>query len=278
MKPYTFQSSLRRYLSSQAAQILFLALMAASLVHFLWNAYRYAGWDVVSMVMPAKLLLLSYHTVNYYADIIMALIQLYPVLVVIPAGFLYLREQQSGSYVYLSARIGYGAYLSHHVAAAFCSTVIVFTVPFLFELLLTYIAFPHEAVRNLTGQKGLDPYYVALERGYYLSAIYRTSPCLYAAVATVLFGAFSGVLAAFTVALSFVFRFRFKILLMLPVFLLLNGTTILQMLTGRPFAWYHYLLLFTERAEFSWYLPLLMALLAVNTLGLTVYASKKDCL
>jgi hypothetical protein len=65
---------------------------------------------------------------------------------------------------------------------------------------------------------------------------------------------------------------------MLLAFLLLNGTVILQQLTDRPFAWYHYLLLFTERAELTWYLPVFMGLLAAVTLILTAYASKKDCL
>jgi hypothetical protein len=278
MKFRSFQNSMGRYLSSYTARLLFLILMVIAFAHFLENALRYAGWDVMSMVTPAKLLLLSYNTINYNGNTIMALIQIYPVIVTIPAGFMYLKEQQRGTYVYLSSRIGCKTYLYHHIAASFFTTTVIFMVPFLFELLLTYIAFPAEATLDLTYWKGLDLNRVAMERGYYMGAIYRISPCLYAMTGTILFGLFSGLLGAFTTALSFVFRFPYKILLMLPAFLLLNGTVILQQLTDRPFAWYHYLLLFAERAELTWYLPAFMGLLAAVTLILTAYASKKDCL
>lgn len=74
-------------LRKKNAVIVFYILLAMVLFNYISNVVAFQGRDVLNMYQPMKLLLLSYNRTNYNADMTILLIQLYPLLVVCPAGF-----------------------------------------------------------------------------------------------------------------------------------------------------------------------------------------------
>ena len=73
-----------------------------------------------------------------------------------------------------------------------------------------------------------------------------------------LFGAFAGLLSALTIAISALWRVKYKAILILPVFLLLEATLFI----GRGTGWYNYVLLFNDQhraRQTAWLLVLLAA-------------------
>lgn len=75
-------------LKQKSATLVFYALLIMVLLNFLSNVLKFQGSDVIEMIHPVKLLLLSYNRVNYNADATLLLVQLFPLLVVCPAGIL----------------------------------------------------------------------------------------------------------------------------------------------------------------------------------------------
>lgn len=63
----------------------FLLIMVFS--NFIGNVLYFQGRDIAEMIQPMKLLLLSYNRTDLNATNTLLLIQLYPFLVVFPAGF-----------------------------------------------------------------------------------------------------------------------------------------------------------------------------------------------
>ena len=92
-------------LRKKNAVIVFYILLAMVLFNYISNVVAFQGRDVLNMYQPMKLLLLSYNRTNYNADMTILLIQLYPLLVVCPAGFALAKEYQTGENVYMTARL-----------------------------------------------------------------------------------------------------------------------------------------------------------------------------
>lgn len=195
------------------ALIIFFLLFGLMLVNYFTNVFTYSGTDIVDMYHPMKILTLSSHSkYSFY------LMQYYPLLVVIPAGFTLFADKQVNQYIFIQSRVGARNYYLGKFIVVFLVTFIVFTVPFLIEILLNVIAFPITA----TGDPSNLSIYQRIEeiRMYLLSDLYIHAPYIYALLLTLIFGIFSGVLAVFTVAIS-TLRIKFKVLLFLPVYVLI---------------------------------------------------------
>lgn len=166
---------------------------------------------------------------------------LYPILVVCPAGFSMAREQQLGVQVYMVSREGQSIYqISRHLSA-FLATMIVFAVPFLLEILLNCLSFSLLATGNMSHMSIYDREYIGAVNRYLMKSIYLVSPYLYAVAGALLFAIVSGLFGCFTMAVSSLIRLRYNILLFLPVFIMLNFSTILssRFLKGAPsIKWY----------------------------------------
>ena len=176
---------------------LYLALLCLVLYNFLSNVFTYRGTDIVEMIQPMKLLLLSNdNRLSFF------LLMCWPLLVVLPAGFGYLSDKQAGEIPLLQARVGWKTYLTGKCIAAFIATFLVFTLPFLIEIGLNCLAFPLQAIGDIWNHSTISEYYVFMVRSYLFHQIYLLSPYLYAVLCTLLFGLMSGILAVFTVAVS----------------------------------------------------------------------------
>ena len=106
----------------------------------------------------------------------------------------------------------------------FITTVIVFTVPFLIEILLNCLSFPMDAVGNYMQLSIYDESLKTAVGNYIFSGLYLVSPCLYAVICTLMFGFIAGLSAAFTFALTLVLKMRYRIFYVLPVFILYQVT------------------------------------------------------
>ena len=108
----------------------------------------------------------------------------------------------------MTARLGRKNYIYSKIIATFFTTTIVFSIPFLIEILLNCVAFPLEATGDLSNWGYYEKSFAEAVHNYLFSGFYLRSPYFYAVVGTLLFGVLSGLLGAFTVAVSFVVRVK----------------------------------------------------------------------
>lgn len=99
--------------------VVFFILLSIVFLNFGSNVLAFQGRDVIEMYHPAKLLALSYDQVYNNMDIMLLLIQLYPILIVCPAGFTLLSEKKRKTDCLLIARIGGTQYYLGKTIAAF---------------------------------------------------------------------------------------------------------------------------------------------------------------
>lgn len=206
----------------------------------------------------------------------MLLVQLVPLLICIPAALSLAKEQHTGESVLMVSRLGARTYLFSKVTAVFVVTVLVFSVPFFIELALNCISFPLTATGDLGNGSVYEPEYIETTKNYLFYPIYRISPYLYTVVGILHFGMVMGLLAAATTTFSALVRVKFRVVLLLPVFLLLQLSAYLS----KYFSvyWAHYVTLFHGEARNDLVFGVvILVLLAFVILG-TLWASRKDWL
>lgn len=229
-------------LLSKGAMATFALLLALVLLSFADNVNEFRGYDRVAMYHPMKMLLLSYNRTFYNASFTLVLIQLVPLVVCLPAGLSLVTEQHSGEIILAVSRLGARTYIWSKLIAAFMTTFIVFTLPFLIEIVLNCLSFPLGAIGDFSNLDTYSPSFEDMTAAYSLSGLYEISPYLYAVVCTFGLGVLAGLLAAVTVAVSAVIKVKYSVTLILPAFLLLEATVYLGLGDG----WYDYILFFNN--------------------------------
>lgn len=266
-------------LKRKEVAITFIILFGMVISNFIRNVLEFQGMDVIEMFHPMKLLLLSYNITNYKADLTIMFTQLYPILVVLPAGFALAKEYQLGENVYMSARLGNKAYKSVKIIAAFLTTAIVFVSPMLMEFVLNCISFPLNATGDLSNWSAYDEDYLKLVDNYFMSDLYKMNSYIYALAGIILFGLVSGLISAVTVVISSLIKVKYNIFLFLPSLVLLNLSLIITT-DNAPFSfrWYDYLLLFSEPEKNNiFFVIVILIILIFVTAGICV-SRRKDCL
>ena len=239
-------------LRQNIALMVFYILLAIVFLNFGSNVLTFQGRDIIDMYHPAKMLVLSYDQVYDNIDIMLLLIQLYPILIVCPAGFTLLSEKKRKTDCVLITRIGSIQYYLGKTIAAFFVTMIVFTIPFLIEFGLNCVSFPLAASGDFVDLNCYSPDYIKLTSNYMYSTLFHMNSYLYTFVGILFWGITSGIIGMFTVALSGIISFRFKILLFLPVYILLNIPAYMPKITDKlPFVvnWYNYIFLFDDHVK-----------------------------
>lgn len=278
----TIIAQTRFLLRQKAALITFYILLAMVLANFAGNVIVFQGTDVIAMYHPMKLLLLSYNRINWNADNTMLLVQLYPLLVAIPAGLSLARERQIGQDVLMASRIGNLPYRVSKLASAFLTTTIVFSCPFLIEIALNSLSFPLNAQGDLSNVNVFDTEYISMVRNYLFRELYLCSPYLYAVLGTLYFGFLSGLIVASTVALSSVVKVKFRAFLILPAFLFLYASVYLASLLHEngiemEVAWYHYFLPFNDEIKSPVLFAAVILILLIWSVVSTVLGGIQDC-
>ena len=259
----------------------FLLLLAMILYNFISNVNTFEGRDICEMYQPMKLLLLSYNRVSFNGDMTLLFVQLYPILVVCPAGFILSKEFQFGESVFMTARLGQKKYLLSKLLSSFLTTFIVFTVPFLIEIVLNCISFPLDAVGDLSNWHLYSEAYIKGVHSYLFYQLYLLSPYFYAVVGTVFFGVVSGILSMFTVAISSIVKAKYNVFLLLPVFLLLHISVMIAEVNQKaPITtrWYDYVLLFNDCTKSPLGFVLVIFIIILSSFVLIHISSRRDCL
>lgn len=266
-------------LRQRGAAISFCVLLALALWSFTGNVLEFQGTDVIEMYHPACLLTLSAGRAYYNGNYAILLVQIYPVLVVCPAGFLLVSEKHRKEDALLVSRIGAVPYYITTALSAFFVTMFVFTVPFFIELVLNCISFPTDATGIFAndGNKYSEIYKETIQN-YLFPDLHSWNCYVYAIVCILLFGVFSGVLGMFTVALSAIWNVSYKVLLFLPVFVLLNISVYLSAYVSLPVStrWYDYVFLFNDRAKQPWLLVAFLLVLCAVSAVCVWYQSRRD--
>lgn len=269
-------------LKKRSTFCVFYILLALVLANYIGNVRNFAGTDLVHMYQPMKLLMLSYNKTYYNGSLYLLFIQLYPLIVAIPAGFSFARDEQVGENVYLASRMGYRKYIFSWMVSAFAVTFIIFTVPFMVEIVLNCLSFPLTASGDLSNFGFYTAEYTQSVHQYLLESVYLQSPFIYAIVMTLFFCVFSGCLAVITLACSMIFKVKYTVFLVLPAFLVINGLEYLNVgrsKLGLPSVnLMHYIMLFNDEIKFRWYLPASLFILLVISVILAIRKGRKDCL
>ena len=266
-------------LRQNIALMVFYILLAIVFLNFGSNVLTFQGRDIIDMYHPAKMLVLSYDQVYDNIDIILILIQLYPILIVCPAGFTLLSEKKRKTDCVLITRIGSIQYYLGKTIAAFFVTMIVFTIPFLIEFGLNCVSFPLAASGDFVDLNCYSPDYIKLTSNYMYSTLFHMNSYLYTFVGILFWGVTSGIIGMFTVALSGIISFRFKILLFLPVYILLNIPAYMPKITDKlPFVvnWYNYIFLFDDHVKNNVFFISFLIILFIISIVCSVIKGRGD--
>lgn len=262
-------------LSKTSSKITFFVLFLVMLMTFVSNVLDFRGYDVIEMFHPMNILSLSYDRTAHNAGTALLLVQLLPLLVGWPAGLALAADRGLGTDTMLVARLGRKLYVTSKLTAVFIATAIVFSVPFLLEIVLNCLSFPLTATGNLIRIDAFDSDYADIIGNYLCPWLYRFSPYLAAVFGTIGFGLFAGLQACVTASLSLFVRIRFRVFLLLPVFILLYAITSLESI---ELAWYNYIFFFSDAPKIPLYWFSLCAALVCFCVAAAWYGCRKDCL
>ena len=275
------RSQIAFLLRQKEAVLTLWVLMLLVLFNFWENCQMFQGKDLLELAHTTKMGLLSWNRASYAADLALLFQQIYPLLVVCPAGFALAKERGTQEHVLMITRMGSGVYYFSKLISAFVVTAVVFVLPFLVEIVLHIIAFTTQPAWDLTHWHAYDESYIQMVRNYLFSDLFIRAPYLYAVGKVLLFGLFSGLMGAFSVAVSALYKVKFRITVLLPAFLLLNlgvyAKTIVRSMEG-SLAWYSFLMLHEDAEKNIPVFLTALVLVAVVTVGGTFWASRRDCL
>lgn len=269
------RSHINYLLNRRSCKITFLILFIIMLLNFFGNVMDFKGYDIVAMYHPMKILSLSYNRVFYNADTSLLIVQLFPLLVSWPAGLCLAIDKDTGADTVLICRLGKKIYYASKLVATVIVTSIIFSLPFLLEIVLNCISFPLLATGDLTNYNAYNAELIQMTDNYPMKSLYSISSYLYAIVGTMNFGLFAGLMAGLTSSISIVFRVKYRVFLIIPVFLLLH---ISSSLSSQKIKWFNYVLLFNSEVKSKFFLIAIGILIALFCLFCVSHCSKKDLL
>lgn len=273
----TILAQIKLLLRQKEAIITFYILLLLCLINYVGNVLEFQGYDLIEMYHPMKLLLLSYNRIYYSADATLFFVQLYPLLVVCPAGFSLVKEQQTKQESLIVARTSLATYRFSKIIACFIVTSIVFVLPFLIEMFLNCIAFPFGANGDLSNMGYYSMEYIESVHNYFLCTLFIKAPYLYTFLCIILFGMITGLLSTVVLVITSIVKIKYKVLLFVPIYVLLNVTLYLEnIFPGLRTNWYNYLLIFhDENKNYNFYfIGLLVCVIFI--IGGTIYSCKKE--
>lgn len=203
--------------------ISFFLICGFVFVSFISNIIDNFGKDVMELYYPMKILLLA--DVGPWFTIFMTF---FPVIVIIPSAFSFIFDTDVRENIFLELKITKKKYLTGKLIAVFITTMLIFSVPFIIEIVLNCISFPLSASQNPGGSSIYDASMLESMNTMIFPWLYTKSMTLYAVFGSVLFGVVAGILAMFATALSMLIKIHFKAILFLPIYLLTYLTGCIQ--------------------------------------------------
>lgn len=259
---------------SWSVLVVFAVMCYAVLNNFVNNVNQYQGRDVIAMYHPMRLLTLTQDTTTG-----ILIMQLLPLLVVLPCGFVYMKDRDAGVEVFEISRSGAKIYYVSKLIAVFLVTMSVFIIPLLLEVALNVISFPLEATGDLSNMTIYSQYLIDQIKNYLFFEIYLVSPYLYAVVSILMFGIWTGILATFVVAISFLPFVKARLILFLPLYIISSCLELLQrggLTEVETYYGYYFFMYAGENLSRIGYVTVLL-LFVVTTIGITWWKCKEDC-
>ena len=241
-------------------------LMAFVITNFIINMLNYAKVEYISeMWDPMKVLTLStWSESGFY------LMTFYPILVCIPTSAAYLIDRETRMRLYIQSRTGGRDYWGGKLAAVFLTTFLIFTVPFLIELLLSCICFNITSVGDPSNVRYLD--IVGQEYGYFMPKLWLDNRIVYAVLMTIIFGIVAGIFAVFNFSICTLPIFKYKIFTFFPIYVMLHIINIIDSIVAFDFEVnYFFLLRMFDRSDkadgvyfFFFFMLLLISVLIIR--------------
>ena len=201
------------------------------IANFFTNVWKYKGYDVTGLINPVRMLLLSSESGGWH----FYFMQLYPILVVLPAGFSLWNDFVCGNHILQITRCGKKSYYISKAIHTFWGTFVSFFSPLISELIWTVIAFPINMYGNTYGVNAYDSMYISMVKKYPLYPLFVKYHLIYTVLWILFFSMISGCIAVFAMSLAVYIR-RFKVALLLPVYVLLYGMAYFRRMFALPFS------------------------------------------
>lgn len=252
-------------------RVTFWGMLLWVLLNFGQTLLKYWGTDVSVLPEPMEFRLASSNNFIWKP----LLMDLYPFLVVLPAGFAFLNDEATGTAVYLKARLGQGRYYFMRSLSVFCATFLAFFIPFIIEIFLFIVAYPGGKLGNVSN---ISPYLEGERFGRMLfPGVFYLSDVAYAVLGAGIFSLTAALLASFAATIS-AWGMKLKILLFLPAYLLLQGLFYLSQAFVIPFttAYYFYLTYYDASQKSDAAFLTTQATLALATGLIILLRSKTD--
>ena len=226
------------------------------LANYLKNVILYSGKDVISMYSPFKIMLVSYNNIYDRADFLVLFILLFPILAVLPSGFLYLNEYLTGETELIRSRLGENNYIISKIIASFLTSSIAILIPMLLDLFITSITFPCQAIGDLSNYGMYSAEYRYMSGNYLYGSLFDNYPILYVLLGMTRISVFAGLTGSFCVAYSYSFPTKMRFLQFFPTYLIVNGTVFWELFiqgrllnNSKSVNAYDYLLMFNEQEK-----------------------------
>lgn len=225
----------------KSAVIVYFLLLIIVMNNYFSNLNQYFGWDVSEMYHPVKILFLATYS-RYHVSFL----QYFPLLVVIPAAFCFLNDRNTRELIFIQSRVGSKNYYFGTAIAVFLVTMAVFSIPFLIEIPLNYFVYPTKAIGEPSNVALYEDVYISSVKNYFFSTFYAYYPYLYSVFCILIFGAVAGILAVFAYTISTFAFVKFKIIVFLPVYVLLQCLNLIEI------NYIHYLQMFDGSEKMEW--------------------------
>jgi hypothetical protein len=194
--------------------------------------------------------------------------QYYQLLLVIPTACLYISDKNSGVDIYLQSRVGKRNYFYGKIISVFLTTLIVFTFPFLTELILSMVCFSIQSKGDPSGFEYWQT--IADDSRYFLSNVFLNNRILYALIMIALFGIVSAILATFNFAITMLPVFKFRLMTYFPIYILFYVLSIIEKIVKLKFTTYYAFILrmfeITKTKNYTVYMVFLGGLLVLSAL------------
>lgn len=250
----------------------YFVLLAFVMINFFVNVFRNADVHYITqMYDPIKMLTLSDWSVCGHF-----MMEYYPLLVVIPTATVYLVDRDTRIKVYLQSKLGSGNYWFGKMLTVFMITFLIFTLPFLQELILNVLCFDMQSAGDPSNISYLNV--IEKENRYFLSAVFLKNKILYAVINIILFGLVSAVLAVFNFSVTTLPVFRYKIFTFFPIYILFYLITLVDRFVNVDYTINYFFILRmfnTVKKNYTVYFLFFVLILCISLL-LVWRKSKKD--
>jgi len=193
---------------------IFFLLLFLVIFNYITNMFYYDGLDATQMYSPVKLSALSSWTASSFY-----LMLFYPLLLVVPMACGFFNDKNARILNYMQSRVGIRNYFYAKQITVFVTTFLLFTIPFLLELLIYRIVIPLSA----NGDPSNIEYWQTIDGDsrLFLSSIYYFSPYLYTVLSIFIFGLVTGIFSVFNFSVTTLPVFKFRVMTYFPVYILL---------------------------------------------------------